>query len=267
VPTMHSTLFSLSYSQVTATILLAIIPLISATLPPTQTYPSPKGLNFRANSAPNLPAGWSSLGCYTDNPAQRALTSSGSSDPTGMTTEECVGICSNPSPHVYAGLENGTDCYCGNVLTPGSVQTSPSNCASPCVADSNEICGGDSYLSLYWNGAPPGPQPTIVKSVPSAESWETAGCWSDNVDARTLTTEVSVEGGQYGLTVEKCVDQCINYGFIGAGLELGQQCWCGNSTNGGHEIDDSSCMMACSGDSTQNCGGPNALVFYYLDGN
>ena len=47
---------------------------------------------------------------------------------------------------------------------------------------------------------------------------------SDSVDSRTLTTEVSVLGGQYNLTVENCVDQCINYGFTGAGMELGQQC-------------------------------------------
>ena len=47
---------------------------------------------------------------------------------------------------------------------------------------------------------------------------------SDNVDARTLTTEVSVTGGQYELTVEKCIQQCMNDGFRGAGVELGQQC-------------------------------------------
>ena len=108
---------------------------------------------------------------------------------------------------------------------------------------------------------------------------------SDSVNARTLTTEVSVEGGQYDLTVEKCVDQCINYGFTRAGVELGQQCCtqflllismivpltnlglqgCGNSTNGGQEIEPSNCMMACSGDSTEICGGPNALTYYLLD--
>jgi hypothetical protein len=42
---------------------------------------------------------------------------------------------------------------------------------------------------------------------------------------------------------------------------------CGNSTNGGKAIDPSNCIMACSGDSTENCGGPDALVLYYLDGN
>jgi hypothetical protein len=47
---------------------------------------------------------------------------------------------------------------------------------------------------------------------------------SDNVDSRTLTTEVTVTGGQYALTVEKCVDQCISDGFTAAGVELAQQC-------------------------------------------
>ena len=107
--------------------------------------------------------------------------------------------------------------------------------------------------------------------------------------------EVSVEGGPYELTVEKCVDSCVSYGFRGAGMELGQQCCtyaiysllnldglflsltkkttlglfnqgCGNDTNGVQLIDNSHCMMACSGDSTENCGGPDALIFYLLDG-
>ena len=41
---------------------------------------------------------------------------------------------------------------------------------------------------------------------------------------------------------------------------------CGNDTNGVQLIDNSHCMMACSGDSTENCGGPDALIFYLLDG-
>ena len=82
---------TMPYFQVlTATVFLAIIPvsplkkfsslrmdllvhkLISATLPPTSTYPYPKELNFRAPVTtgdstyfPPLPSGWSPLWCYT----------------------------------------------------------------------------------------------------------------------------------------------------------------------------------------------------------
>lgn len=65
---------------------------------------------------------------------------------------------------------------CGNVLTPGAIPASSSNCDSVCVGNSSEICGGSVYLSLYTNGQPPQPQPTVVLDVPSATSWEFVGC-------------------------------------------------------------------------------------------
>jgi len=33
--------------------------------------------------------------------------------------------------------------------------------------------------------------------------------------------------------------------------------------NGGKPMDTKYCMLACSGDSSENCGGANSLVLYY----
>ena len=105
---------------------------ISATAHPSRTSLSRKGLQFRnpaIQQRDGLPTGWSSLGCYTwvpptvfyekvhfltlnrisDDPSFRTLTSGGFTDSTGMTVELCVNLCQNFT-HIYAGVENGTDC-------------------------------------------------------------------------------------------------------------------------------------------------------------
>jgi len=268
---MHSTLILLSYFQVTVTVFLAILPSTSATLSPSRTYHSPKEFNFRdatVQQRGELPSGWSSSGCYTTNSSAPTLTSGGYTDSTGMTVEFCVQICHNLD-HIFAGVENGTDCYCGNVLTHGAALAANSDCSTNCVGDSSEKCGGSSgYLNLYWNGQPPPPQPTLVYSVSDAKSWEVAGCFNDSNNARALSVQVSVRGGQYNNTVDNCIDACIDRNYRAAGVEFAQECWCGNSIdNGAMAMSMSYCQLACSGDSTEYCGGANAFLLYYLDGN
>jgi hypothetical protein len=111
---------------------------------------------------------------------------------------------------------------------------------------------------------------------------------SDSNDARTLTEQVSVQGGEYNNTVESCTSACNAAGYVKAGVEFANQCCtpftsslnelpfsnqtfaaqgCGDSiNNGGSLIDNKNCMLACSGDSIENCGGPNALVLYNYGG-
>ena len=63
---------------------------------------------------------------------------------------------------------------CGNVLTPGAVSISASQCNSTCIGDYSETCGGPLSLDLYASGATPPPQPTYVQSV---DSWYYLGCF------------------------------------------------------------------------------------------
>jgi len=267
---MHSTLFLLSFFQVAITVLLAIVPFISAT-----PSPSSKELHFRGPAVQQrdvLPPGWFPLGCYTDSPAQRTLTSRGYTDSTGMTVEQCTQTCQTQGSHIYAGLEKGTDCYCGNVLTPGAVAAPVSACSSKCVGDSGETCGGSDSLSLYWTGKTPPPQPTFVQNALNLH-WGMQACFNDSTTERTLSVQVSVQGGQDNNTVENCVSACQAAGYSSegssyAGVEAGNQCWCGNTLNKyAAAIDQKRCLLACSGDSSENCGGPDALVLYvYANG-
>lgn len=50
--------------------------------------------------------------------------------------------------YLYAGMEFGTQCFCGNSFDNGGVLTS--GCATPCAGDSTEVCGGSKTLSMYY---------------------------------------------------------------------------------------------------------------------
>ncbi|KAF8257826.1 WSC domain-containing protein [Lactarius quietus] len=184
-----------------------------------------------------------------------------------MTIETCIQTCQN-SNKIYAGLEGGTDCSCGNVLTHGAALVSDSDCSTKCVGDSSEKCGGSDHVNLYWNGKPPGPQPTMVYSVGDAISWEGGGCYSDLNTARALSVQVSVRGGAFNNTVGNCIEACVAGNYRAAGVEFAQECRCGNSLDHGtHSIDMSNCQLACSGDSTEICGGANAFMLYAVPSN
>ncbi|KAF8264818.1 WSC domain-containing protein [Lactarius quietus] len=255
---MGSTLFQLSRFQVAITVLLAIVPFISATpSPPLKELRDPA-----VQERDSLPSGWSSLGCYTDSPEKRTLTAGGYPNPTGMSVEQCISICQYVRNTVYAGVENGVDCYCGNVLTSGAATAPASDCNTPCAGNSTETCGGSNSLNLYWNGHPPPPQPTIVQNVDN--EWGVEACFNDSTTARTLSAQVSVQGGPYNNTVRNCLGACKAEYYLYAGLELAQQCWCGNSTmNYAVGIDPKNCDLACSGNSSEICGGADALVLYF----
>ena len=53
--------------------------------------------------SPNLPANWSSKGCYSDNVNSRALNGKTYAD-GAMTQESCISFCSN-NGYAYAGVE------------------------------------------------------------------------------------------------------------------------------------------------------------------
>ncbi|KAF4122246.1 hypothetical protein GMORB2_7238 [Geosmithia morbida] len=69
-----------------------------------------------------------------------------------MTNEICVKYCASQSLK-YAGTEYSRECWCGNsyppTREPETTVESLSSCNFQCGGDASEICGGDSWLSLY----------------------------------------------------------------------------------------------------------------------
>ncbi|KAI0925387.1 hypothetical protein AcV7_005644 [Taiwanofungus camphoratus] len=213
----------------------------------------------QATTSPTLPGNWTYEGCYTDNTAARTLTGSSYTSTDNMTVESCISYCDSGS-YVYAGVEYAQECYCGNNIENGGSNTTATDCNSACTGNANETCGAGDRMNLYWSGEQPPPPPI---TVPSVGLWVSLGCYNDSVNARTLAVSPAVQS----VSVETCTEACYNDGYPLAGLEYADQCFCGlEFDNGGVPIPLSDCTMPCAGNSSEFCGGPNALDVYNYTG-
>lgn len=66
------------------------------------------------------------------------------------------------------------------------------------------------------------------------------------------------------MSVTACTNYCSNRGFPMAGVEFGDECFCGSTLTNGASLllTSGECKMTCSGNLRQNCGGPNAMFLY-----
>ncbi|KAK0545893.1 hypothetical protein OC845_004877 [Tilletia horrida] len=191
-------------------------------------------------------------GCWSDDPNLRTLKVLNQSAAT-TTVEGCVQSCTN-SGYSIAGVENGSDCWCGNGLSPGAAKVSDSQCSTPCGGNAYELCGGSSSLVTYSATAiAPATQPTKVSNTTFQ------GCFPDTVNARTLQGAAPALGSANSL--ENCAAACSAYSYFGT--EYGAECYCGNALlNGATAGDASQCNMLCSGNGTEVCGAANRLSVY-----
>ncbi|KAF8263422.1 copper radical oxidase [Lactarius quietus] len=209
-----------------------------------------------------LPAGWTSLGCYSDNVNGRALTSASYTDTVGMTVESCVNFC-NGQNYIYAGVEYAQECYCGNIITGGSASVASSDCNFACKGNPSETCGAGNRLNMYWSGKNPPPPPEIV---PSVGPWKSLGCYTDG-NPRALSVGTTPIGGASNNSVESCTGACFAAGYHLAGVEYADECYCATSIGStGVPAAAGDCNMPCSGNGSEFCGGPLRLNVYNYTG-
>jgi hypothetical protein len=82
---------------------------------------------------------------------------------------------------------------------------------------------------------------------------------SDTVSSRQIPNLHTVSGG---VTIESCTSACKASGFSVAGLEFGQECWCGSSPPSTTLLSDSDCSTACAANTTEVCGGSSKLTVF-----
>jgi hypothetical protein len=205
----------------------------------------------------NLPSKWSYQGCFTDSPSLRVLSGPSTcfddTGSNGATQEKCIEFC-DQAGYSVAGVEWGKECYCGYLLDSSAVKSPETDCSMTCTGNDAENCGNGGRINVFTNGDS---APAILAATGDFTS---QGCYSDSASARTLTTRVSLPGN---VRVSDCTTACAAQGFAYAGLEFGQECYCGASIqNGGAPIADKQCDMACTADKTQYCGGRAAINIY-----
>ncbi|KAH7126789.1 hypothetical protein B0J11DRAFT_526490 [Dendryphion nanum] len=202
---------------------------------------------------------WTYNGCYTDSVNQRTLNAGGFTSNT-LTNAQCINYCASRGAY-YAGSEYGGECYCGDSLRSESLRSSDTDCNMGCNGNAAEPCGGPNRLTLYNTTIPVGPTGPFVN--PGVNGFRSLGCYSDNVNDRTLSTGMGTGGGAGSLTAALCTSACDAAGYFYAGLEYAGECYCGNTLATGAKLEDASgCNMVCNGNATEYCGGSNRLNLY-----
>ena len=203
-----------------------------------------------------LPTGWSAASTQCiEEVSGRALTGSSIAGPS-MTIGTCLSFCQNGG-FEFAGLEFGSECYCGSGLVNGaSLSQTSGQCNMACASDSTSTCGGSNAIQLYRN-------PSNAKAaapVTVINGFSSSGCIQE-VSGRALT---GLRVDYADMTIDKCTAACAQAGFKLAGVEYGTECYCGNSllNDASLSLTSGQCFMSCPGNAGQSCGGPNAIQLY-----
>ncbi|KAF2640037.1 WSC-domain-containing protein [Massarina eburnea CBS 473.64] len=91
--------------------------------------------------------GYAFIGCGKDNALSRTL---GEELLTGddMTVEKCIDFCKGKKKS-FAGIEFGSQCYCGSSLASERKPSQGLNCLMKCGGNKDQTCGGADAISLY----------------------------------------------------------------------------------------------------------------------
>lgn len=192
----------------------------------------------------------------------------------GMTHLVCNGMCQGYS---YFGVENGSECYCGNNPNPPQGRAHPRSCNVPCSGNVSQVCGGPSQLSVFKTNSGASPLQGTLKSRTPLGSAEDGTCFVDAPPQRVLPTFYCSphglnpnnpqpaclqqpnlpEGVNFGyagfhnMTHEVCNTYCQGYAYFG--VENAGECYCGQDFPSYSPSD--GCDIPCYGNSSQNCGG------------
>lgn len=137
---------------------------------------------------------------------------------SSMTFDMCTSYCGNRG-FAMAGVEYGTECYCGNQFSGGaSLNLISDQCYMPCGGDSSQICGGPNALFVMIN-----PNPNVVSNgLPTG--WSAKGCIAEPNGGRALVFDASSQIPKDTLTNELCAQTCSKLGYTMSGAEYGSQC-------------------------------------------
>ena len=92
---------------------------------------------------------WTGHGqCVVDNSSR--LLSHGISIP-GITPRLCIEGCSAKG-FIFAGVQNGGQCFCGDTAPPQSSFAPAGECNKPCHGDGTKICGAIWRMNVYSTG-------------------------------------------------------------------------------------------------------------------
>lgn len=86
------------------------------------------------------------------------------------------------------------------------------------------------------------------------------GCFRDSSKKRLLVNYYKKLSNN---SPSFCVDLCLQSGYLYAGVEYGNECFCGKTLSAEeYKLNDNACNMECPLDSLQKCGGYYSINIY-----
>jgi len=117
------------------------------------TFAAPNDAQRRDVGEAEVPAGWTAVGCFTDQGGERTLNAVSASSPDLMTLAVCTSFCShNFGAFTYAGVEFGKECWCDNTINPPGTPAD-SGCDMECSGDVTQSCGGPNRVFIAQRNA------------------------------------------------------------------------------------------------------------------
>ncbi|KAI9745866.1 MAG: hypothetical protein M1818_000547 [Claussenomyces sp. TS43310] len=121
---------------------------------------------------------------------------------------------------------------------------------------SDNTCASGTSAACSPNYANKAPGPYCGNSA-----WSPIGCWTEATDSRALKDESYTS--TTNMTAESCLTFCSKYNLPFAGVEYGQECYCGSVLQAGSALTAATdCNMACTGNQWETCGAGSRLQVF-----
>ncbi|KAF3055551.1 putative wsc domain protein [Daldinia childiae] len=108
---------------------------------------------------------------------------------------------------------------------------------------------------------------SVITPGPSPTSWTDIGCYVEDPVLPILEENLSPEGGDTALSIPKCENACYLKAYVFAGVQEGNQCWCGSYVGGEWASNQTYCNTTCTGDSKTFCGGKGLVNVFKAEEN
>jgi hypothetical protein len=106
------------------------------------------------------------------------------------------------------------------------------------------------------------PTTTAPTLGPSPTAWADMGCYVENPEMPLLDIKFNTLNGEASLTIPKCWLTCYRRSFEFAGVQNGNECWCGTYIGGEWAANQTDCNTPCTGDASTSCGGTGLLQIF-----
>ncbi|KAH8900419.1 glyoxal oxidase like protein [Thozetella sp. PMI_491] len=242
-----------------------------SSLPPQSTTTAPPASSSTAPPLPTgMPDGWTYKGCFIDGATGRILKLQLPDSKTNN-QESCAQRCLAMNYQV-SGTEFGTQCFCSNYTENSAALAPESDCSISCPGNAAEKCGAGNRVNIWSFGNLTQYATPSVQTTGLDGSWTYQGCLQngpyDAAGHKTFNWQIVMYAGI--MTPNMCLNRCAEFGYAAAGLEYGEQCYCGDPANiataGAAFVAESNCQVICAGLPSAYCGGGDLMTTYFWTG-